>query len=418
MTHLPAEAPRSSRRAPGPAAAGPGSWVISAVESVSGLATFVLLLRLGATLMLVVAAALITPAPGALAVGSAVAALVTGAEILALRRRPELIAHWWWFAAVETLASGAIVAAMRGGPVFFSFSCGSAALLGVAAGLRAWPCWVLQTAAGYVVVAWVIRLDDIPARLAVYLTGVPTLYVLTGLAGAAARGAVLRHVRLARSALDAVERAAVATERSRMARELHDSVEKTLRGLSMAAQALPAAVADRPDLATRLARTVARGADTAADEARELLDLLRADDVDGSLRAAVESVCTTWSAQTSIPVVTDLAEPPAGLPLQTRHELLRILREALGNVARHAGADHAWVVLTVGDALELVVQDDGVGFEVPGDLSEPAGPGHYGLVGMAERAAGLGGRLRVWSDPVGGTQVILRVPGPAREVLR
>ncbi len=414
-----ARAERRSRRAAGPLAEA-GPWIISATESVAGLSRLVLVLRLAATLMLVVAAALITPAPLALALGSAIAVLVTAAELGALTRRPELVARWGWFAGLELVASAGIVTVMHGGPVFFSFSCGSAAVLGVGAGPRAWPYWVVQTVAGYGVVAWVVRADDVPARLAVYLTGVPTLYILVGLAATAARGAVLRHVRLARSALAGAERAAVATERGRMARELHDSVEKTLRGLSLAAQALPAALTERPDLAADLARTVATGADTAADEARDLLGLLRADDLDGSLRTAIESTCAGWSAQTSIPLVTDLAEVEVRLPV--RHELLRIVREALGNVARHARAGHVWVVLSVDDAdergpagspgaaMELVIQDDGVGFEVPADLADLAGAGHYGLVGMAERAAEVGGRLRVWSDPASGTQVVLRAP--------
>jgi signal transduction histidine kinase len=360
--------------------------------------------------MLVVAAALIDPDPITLVIGSVIAAVVTAAELGLLLRRPSAVARGWALAVVELAAGAAIALVMHGGPVFFSFSCGSAAVLGVALGLRAWPIWVLQTVAGYAVVAWVIRTDDVPSALAVYLTGVPTLYVLVGLAAATARSAVLRHVRLARTALDAIERSAVAAERGRMARELHDSVEKTLRGLSFAASALPASVRRRPELAQELAETVARGAQTAADEARELLGTLRADDLGGNLAEALESVCRTWSEQARIPVTPELADAEVDLPV--RHELLRITREALGNVVRHAAGVHrVWVVLTVEAAgLQLVIQDDGAGFSVPTDLTDLAAAGHYGLVGMAERAAEVGGRLRVWSDPVGGTQVVLWAP--------
>jgi signal transduction histidine kinase len=313
------------------------------------------------------------------------------------------------FVAVELAAGAAIVAVMRGGPVYFSFSCGSAAVLGVVLGLRAAGVWVLQTIAGYAVVAWVIRSGDVPSSLAVYLTGVPTLYVLVGLAAATARAAVLRHVMLARTALNAIERSAVVAERGRMARELHDSVEKTLRGLSFAALALPASVRRRPELVDELAATVAKGVQTAADETRELLGTLRSDDLEAGLEVSLASICRVWSSQSGIPVTLELA--PVEVDLPVRHELVRIAREALGNVARHSGAERVWVVLEAErTGLQLVIQDDGAGFAVPADLTELAAAGHYGLVGMAERAAGVGGRLRVWSDPEGGTQVVVRAP--------
>nr|WP_269330237.1 histidine kinase [Kineosporia babensis] len=305
---------------------------------------------------------------------------------------------------------------MQGGPVFFSFTCGSAAVFGVTAGLRAWPVWVLQTVAAYAAVAWIIRLDHVPATLAVYLTGVPTLYILIGLAAATARTAVVRHVNLARSALDAIERSAVAAERTRVARELHDSVEKTLRGLAFAADSLPEAVHTRPHLAADLARTVATGAATAADEARELLGMLRADDLDATLAEAIERACREWAAKTGLIVHTQLDEdPPVHVELPVRHEVLRIVREALGNVAKHAGATHTWVDLTLeGSTLRLMIKDDGHGFTVPHDLTALSGAGHYGVVGMAERAQQIGGRLKVFSGAdlgaVGGTQVVLWAP--------
>lgn len=382
--------------------------MLGATDSVAGLCRYVLLLRLAATLMLVVAAALIDPEPARLAIGTLIAALVTSVELLVLTRRPSVVTWGWVFIGVELLSGAAIVTVMQGGPVYFSFSCGSAAVLGVVMGLRAGGVWVLQTVAGYLVVAWVIRAGAVPSSLAVYLTGVPTLYILVGLAAATARTAVLRHVTLARTALDAIERSAVAAERGRMARELHDSVEKTLRGLSFAASALPASVRRRPEMVDELAATVAQGALTAADEARELLGALRSDDLEAGIDQAVASLVRAWSAQTGIPATVDVTAVEVEMPV--RHELLRITREALGNVAKHSGAGRVWVVLAAEPTgLELVVQDDGTGFSVPGDLTELAHAGHYGLVGMAERAAGVGGRLRVWSEPTG-TQVVIRAP--------
>jgi signal transduction histidine kinase len=387
----------------------PRKSVIGATESVSGLCRYVLMLRLAATLMLVVAAALIDPEPARLALGTLIAAVVTAVELTVLTRRPSSVTRGWVFVLVELAAGGAIVAVMQGGPVYFSFSCGSAAVLGVVLGLRAGWVWVLQTVAGYLVVAWVIQAGEVPSSLAVYLTGVPTLYVLVGLAAATTRTAVLRHVTLARTALEAIERSAVAAERGRMARELHDSVEKTLRGLSFAASALPASVRRRPDLVDELAATVADGARTAADEARQLLGALRSDDLEAGLDEAVEALVGAWSAQTGIPASAETCPVEVAMPV--RHELLRITREALGNVARHSGANRVWVVLEAEPTgLQLVIQDDGAGFGVPADLADLAKAGHYGLVGMSERAERVGGRLRVWSDPQTGTQVVIRAP--------
>ena len=127
------------------------------------------------------------------------------------------------------------------------------------------------------------------------------------------------------------------------------------------------------------------------------------------LDEALTSIGQAWSTQSGIPVTLELA--PVEVELTVRHELVRIAREALGNVARHAGAGRVWVVLEAERAdLQLVIQDDGAGFPVPADLADLAAAGHYGLVGMAERAAGVGGRLRVWSDPQAGTQVVVRAP--------
>ena len=404
--------PEDARSDPGTAArkGDPRHSVLSATRGVTALCQLVLLLRLAATLMLVIAAALVDPRPVRLAVGTLVAAALTGSEVTVLRRRPWLVAHGWAFVAVELLAGGAIVAVMRGGPVFFSFSCGSAAVFGVVIGLRAIPLWALQMVAGYVVVAWIIRAGSLPPATAVYLTGVPTLYPLVGVAAATARTAVLRHVLVVHTALDAIERSAVAAERGRMARELHDSVEKTLRGLSFAALALPRSVRRRPELAEELAETVARGAQTAADEARELLGSLRSDDPALSLDQAIAAVAQSWTVQTGIQLTLQLT--PVEAEVAVRHELARITREALGNVSRHAAAGRVWVVLeATRTGLQLVVQDDGAGFVVPADLAELARAGHYGLVGMAERAASVGGRLRIWSDPAVGTQVVVRAPG-------
>jgi signal transduction histidine kinase len=84
-----------------------------------------------------------------------------------------------------------------------------------------------------------------------------------------------------------------------------------------------------------------------------------------------------------------------------------VAQEAIHNVKKHAGAKHLFVQLEYGPGeIALEVRDDGQGFAT----GEPPAPGHYGLTGMRERAAAIGGTLEVTSDPGGGTTVRLQAP--------
>ena len=98
------------------------------------------------------------------------------------------------------------------------------------------------------------------------------------------------------------------------------------------------------------------------------------------------------------------------LPAGTEREFLRVAQEAIHNVNKHADAKNVTVQLEYSaDAVALEVRDDGRGFDA--DAPEPQ-PGHYGLTGMRERAASVGGTLRVSSEPGEGTTVRLEAPAP------
>ena len=113
-----------------------------------------------------------------------------------------------------------------------------------------------------------------------------------------------------------------------------------------------------------------------------------------------------WARQTDIEV--DVAVEPLDdsvLSLDAEQALLRIAQEALANVARHSDAGHVRLELSRRDGtVELSIGDDGSGFET-GDATRLG----YGLLNMRERAAALGGGLRVESTPGRGTLVICRV---------
>jgi len=412
-------------------------------DGVAALCRFLLLARLALVATMAAAAVLITADPWPMIAAATLAAGAAAGLGLLLARRPSVIAHPVLLLGADLAVAAVILTAAGAGPVFLAVSCTSAALAGALAGLRSAPVWLALTAVAYALTAVTLRsapgsgagsgsgsgsgaaagsaLSDV---IAVHLTAVPPLHVLAGLGASAARTAVLRQLALAAAAMAAIERSAIAGERGRMARELHDSVAQTLRGLSFAAVALPASLDRRPELAGELAGTVARAAQTAADEARELLDTLRADDGEAPFAQVLRQACEVWSARTGIEVDGDLQ--PLEVGVDARHELVRILREALSNVERHSGARSVRVDLTAGrGAVHLSVRDDGVGFAVPDDVRGLAALGHYGLVGMAERAARVGGSLHVRSGPGstpgstgGGTTVRIRVPAGAASGVR
>ena len=93
-----------------------------------------------------------------------------------------------------------------------------------------------------------------------------------------------------------------------------------------------------------------------------------------------------------------------------REEVFLIGREALGNAFQHSGAQDIEAEVTYGEgALHLRVRDDGRGIGAP-ILEDGGTSGHFGLIGMRERAKKLGGHLEIWSKPDAGTEIDLRVP--------
>ncbi len=243
--------------------------------------------------------------------------------------------------------------------------------------------------------------------------GVPTLYVALAAVGSVVRGAHERDVEVQRLLGESRRSAAAADERARLAREMHDSLGKTLHGIALAAQTLPRWVDTDPATARLQADLLAVAADRAATEARELLTRMRADQPDRPLAQVLADLCAAWQERTGTGCEFR-ATRAVDLSTGARYEVIAIVGEALENVRRHAHAAQVVVSLTGAPDGSVVVEvrDDGVGF-VPGD--DPAGPhGHYGLVGMRERAHIAGARLHLTSAPGEGTAVTVRIE-PAKE---
>ncbi|MFF0199331.1 sensor histidine kinase [Streptomyces sp. NPDC005017] len=259
----------------------------------------------------------------------------------------------------------------------------------------------------------------------------PGLCVITGAVGSTLRNLLLRFGE-ATEALTAVRSRlavseAVNSERAALARDLHDSVAKTLCGVALAAEALArSAAAPAPDPAALRAQAdlIARSARRAAAESRELLsDLRRASgeegaaavDLDAELAARVAHFAPGPRPRTTYEARTGAGRPLPKLPrVQARH-LLAIVGEALDNADRHAAATRVRVRLTAADGLlTLTVDDDGTGLPPGTTLENLRRSGHFGLLGMTERADFLGAHLHIGpGEGDRGTEVRLRMPLPS-----
>jgi signal transduction histidine kinase len=269
--------------------------------------------------------------------------------------------------------------------------------------------WAAQLVQGFVVCATVLRDTHPPAVAATFLLAAPVAGLLAGIGAVLTTRALVGQMRLSVMRVATAQRSAAALERSRLARELHDSVAKTLRGMSLAALALPGSLRRQPGLAEQLAGAISSAAVAADRETRELLEGLRLDSPDEDFGSTLDRLCRAWSTRTGISARAEVAA--LDLPVPVRYELTRIAHEALTNVADHAHATRVTVELAQrGRSVALAVRDDGMGFVVPDDLVALQDHGHLGVVGMVERAQTIGGRLQVVSTPGGGTTVRALVP--------
>ncbi|MFF5521065.1 sensor histidine kinase [Streptomyces coeruleorubidus] len=255
-------------------------------------------------------------------------------------------------------------------------------------------------------------------------TLLPGLCVIAGAVGSSLRNLMLRFGE-ATQALTTVQARlavteAVSAERARLAREMHDSVAKTLHGVALAADGLTgSAGADRmdPALVRQQAALVARSARRAAAESRELLaDLRRESDPAQATDVLVELAARTrdFSTRTGLPAVYrptgDHSVPP--VPPAVARQLLTIAAEAMENAHRHAHPTRVDVRAGVhGDLLRISVYDDGRGLPPGTTLEQLRRAGHFGLVGMVERAASVGARIRIGrGGHPKGTEVRLEIP--------
>jgi len=195
-------------------------------------------------------------------------------------------------------------------------------------------------------------------------------------------------------------------ERRRIARELHDELGQRLTALKMEVSSLARRVglqaADMPvsSMLAMLDETVAAVRRIASDLRPLMLD-------DLGLNAAIEWLARDTARRTGIDISVQVSEAPEPPDERLATALYRMVQEGLTNVVRHAQAGRVQVQLRRdGEVLELTVTDDGVGLPEPGAVREDA----YGLLGLRERVAMLGGALTLDNRPGGGARLAVRVP--------
>ncbi|MFI0450514.1 sensor histidine kinase [Actinomadura sp. 6N118] len=344
----------------------------------------------------------------------AVAALVSGVALMGWERLVPRLFDQPALLAFDVLIGYAVLAV--GGIIgpYFLVTIVAAGLAGL---LYRWPAVLLlcaqQTVLYYVALGQ--QVEQVRAVGLPLLLAMPSFYVISALVGVVLRRLYHEQAETEEARWQSEALALAAAERSRLAREMHDSLTGTLSGIALASTGLPAWIRKSPERAEVEAQRIAAAAQVAARQARELIAELRDDAVQHPLGVAVNEIAAEWERSAGIPVRTRVQDG-VDLPLSARHETLAIVKEALENVSRHAGASSVEIsVVGDRDLLEVCVRDDGHGLSIrPGGegwLDALSGAGHYGLLGMHERARRAGGELIVDSLPGAGTGITVRFAG-------
>lgn len=211
----------------------------------------------------------------------------------------------------------------------------------------------------------------------------------------------------AKQRLESLDRArAVAEERARFGRDLHDGTIQSLYAAGLQLESV--AITSQDNHARQQVRNVVDSLNTTISGIREYISGLRQPEGGPSLIAAnLQSLTERFSNDSGIEVVFKArgVDDSGPLPEEAGQHLEQVLREALSNASRHGNADMIKVALTFApDELDLVIVDDGIG--IP---ATPARAGE-GLRNIRERARRMGGRAEIGPAPGGGTRVVLEIP--------
>lgn len=244
----------------------------------------------------------------------------------------------------------------------------------------------------------------------IVLAIVPFVFIVLWLLGMVIVRAVEGERRAQAVVRDAVASAAAASERTTIAREIHDSMAKSLQGIVMTSASLPTLVERNPSGAHEHARELQDMAGQAVHQMRQIMSSLRERSSDESLSSAVAEVVMVWRSTTNGQAELEVRQNLDTEDDAVRYELVHCVTEALDNVRRHAGPCRVVVSMDspAADRLVLTVRDNGVGMKETAS-AEAARAGHHGISGIRERMARIGGMAEVASSPGKGTTVTLSI---------
>jgi signal transduction histidine kinase len=209
-----------------------------------------------------------------------------------------------------------------------------------------------------------------------------------------------------------LESLTVSRERNRMSRELHDTVIHTMSGLSVQLETIKAYWDFEAETAKNLLTQSLDTTRSGLQETRRVLKALRASPLeDLGLVVALQKLIETAAERGKLHLDVSLPYQEIILSPDVEQCIYRITQEAVENVVHHANAKHLNVTLFVFEQIvELIIQDDGIGFNPNKNLTQ----GHFGLLGMKERAQFAGGELTISSKPNRGTTILFMIKGGKR----
>jgi signal transduction histidine kinase len=205
-------------------------------------------------------------------------------------------------------------------------------------------------------------------------------------------------------------------ERGRVALELHDQITQLLCAVVVRCQTLADGLSSRDRKSKLAAIELREMVGQTVDEVERISRNLRPSVLDQiGLVAIVRDTSAEFTERTGVPLSLGCVELAARLPADTELTLYRILQEALKNVEKHARARQVIVSLQrQGAFVQLVVNDDGIGFDSDFHAGQK-GKGGLGVLGMRERAAFVGGTLKIRSTRRAGTEIEVLIPATVRK---
>ncbi|HTQ51467.1 MAG TPA: sensor histidine kinase [Candidatus Acidoferrales bacterium] len=201
---------------------------------------------------------------------------------------------------------------------------------------------------------------------------------------------------------------AVTEERSRLAREIHDTLVQSFAGIVLHTEALGTSLDVNNSRSQQMLLTIQKLARSGLDEARRSVQALRPKMLDGRTLAGALEETTEQLCETGLFCRSIQRGMVFKLPEEVQTELFRIAQEAMTNVQKHARAKSVWITLEFKiNQLVLTIQDDGIGFA---DAKAPGNRCGYGMTCMRERAKRIGAALEIECTAGGGFLIRVRVP--------